>query len=175
VAGGSTVPPEDLSSFCELEYPRLVGTLTLYCGNHAVAEELAQETLIKVCQHWRRVRGLQNPGAWAHHVATNLANSYFRRAASERRVRRRLTQRRWEAHEDPDVGETIDLLRTLRDLPPRQRTVLILRYYVGLSVQEVADQMGCPEGTVKRLTHKTLVALRHTVRVEEFREVRNET
>jgi DNA-directed RNA polymerase specialized sigma24 family protein len=68
----------ELESVCATEYQRLVGTLTLYCGSHAVAQELAQEALIRVCQHWNRVRRLQNPGAWANRVAMNLANSHIR-------------------------------------------------------------------------------------------------
>jgi DNA-directed RNA polymerase specialized sigma24 family protein len=51
-----------LADFCHAEYRRLVGVLTLYTGNRHLAEELAQDTLVRVVTHWRRVSGLDSPG-----------------------------------------------------------------------------------------------------------------
>lgn len=48
--------PEDLAAFCEREYPRLVGTLSLYCGDVLLAEELAQEALARACSRWGACR-----------------------------------------------------------------------------------------------------------------------
>ena len=76
----------DFDDFCSAEFPRLIGTLTLFCGDQGVAEELAQETLVRAYQHWKRVQRLDNPGAWANRVAINLATSYFRRKRAERRA-----------------------------------------------------------------------------------------
>jgi RNA polymerase sigma factor (sigma-70 family) len=156
---------DDLESFCASEYPRLVGALTLYCGTRASAEELAQEALIRVCQHWDRVRGLQNPGAWAHRVAMNLASSHLRRLAAERRARARLaTLAEGERSTYEVVEPGAERIRSaIAALPRRQRRALILRYYVGLSVAEAAAEMSCPEGTVKRLTHEATKALRRDV------------
>jgi RNA polymerase sigma-70 factor (ECF subfamily) len=160
-----SVKRDDLEEFCAGEYPRLVGALTLYCGTRATAEELAQEALIRVCQHWEKVRALQNPGAWAHRIAINLANSHLRRIAAERRARARLATLAESQRSSYEVVEpSVDRLRSaLRALPRRQRRALILRYYVGLSVTEVATEMCCPEGTVKRLTHEATKALRQEV------------
>ena len=155
----------DLEDFCAGEYPRLVGALTLYCGTRATAEELAQEALIRVCQHWERVRGLQNPGAWAHRVAMNLASSHLRRVAAERRARGRLATLAESQRSAYEVEEaSVERVRSaITALPRRQRRALILRYYIGLSVAEVAAEMNCPEGTVKRLTHEATKALRRDV------------
>jgi DNA-directed RNA polymerase specialized sigma24 family protein len=80
----------EFAAFCVEEHPRLVGALSLYCGDRAVAEELAQDALSRACRDWNKIRHLGSPGAWTHRVAINLANSYFRRAAAETRAKRRL-------------------------------------------------------------------------------------
>lgn len=157
-----------LASFCAAEYPRLVGTLTLYCGDRPIAEELAQEALVRVCQHWSRIRRLENPGGWVHRVAINLANSHFRRRAAEQRATDRLRARGFEGrqnHQSPTAG--VEARSMVAELPPRQRAALILRHYVGLSVAETACELDCPEGTVKRLTHMAIQTLRRTAALEE--------
>lgn len=156
---------EDLEGFCAAEHPRLVGMLTLYCGSRASAEELAQEALIRVCQHWEKVRALHNPGAWVHRVAMNLASSHLRRMAAERRARSRLATL---AESQPSTYEAVEpsverVRSAITALPRRQRQALILRYYVGLSVAETAAEMNCAEGTVKRLAHEATKALRRDV------------
>jgi RNA polymerase sigma-70 factor (ECF subfamily) len=168
---------DELESFCAGEYQRLVGTLTLYCGSRAAAEELAQETLIRVCQHWSRVRKLQSPGAWANRVAMNLANSHLRRTAAERRAKAKLealaeTARSSYELVDPNVAR---VRSTVAALPRRQRRALILRYYIGLSVAETAAEMDCPEGTVKRLTHEATKTLRRETPLIALREASNGT
>ena len=62
-----------LVEFCRAEWPRLVGSLSLDVGSRELAEDLAQETLVRVCAHWRRVRRADSPSGWAHRVAFNLA------------------------------------------------------------------------------------------------------
>ncbi len=74
-----------LEGFCRYEYPRLVGLLSLYCGDRSVAEDLAQATLARVWQHWDRVARLDAPGLWSRRVALNLANSWHRRQRLSRR------------------------------------------------------------------------------------------
>jgi RNA polymerase sigma-70 factor (sigma-E family) len=159
-------------AFCTDEYPRLVGTLTLFCGDQGVAEELTQETLVRAYQHWKRVQRLDNPGAWANRVALNLATSHYRRKRAERRAHERLD--RASSHEQivPEPESNAPELRAaLARLSRKQRSALILRHYVGLSVAEVAHHMNCPEGTVKRLTHEAIRSLRHSPALDQFREV----
>lgn len=163
----------DFDDFCSAEFPRLIGTLTLFCGDQGVAEELAQETLVRAYQHWKRVQRLDNPGAWANRVAINLATSYFRRKRAERRAHERLQQtaRGDQLVDEPEAGRATELRSALARLPKKQRAALILRHYVGLSVAEVAHHMNCPEGTVKRLTHDAIRSLRNSPALDQFREV----
>jgi RNA polymerase sigma-70 factor, ECF subfamily len=150
---------DDLASFCRAEWPRLVGTLTLYCGDRAVAEELAQETLVRVWRHWADVERATNPQAWAHRVALNLASSWFRSGRARRRALQR-AERAATPHRDPDPADAVAVRAAVSALPERQCRALILRYFADLSVREVAELMGCRDGTVKALTSQAIEALR---------------
>lgn len=150
-------PPVELAALCRAEHPRLVGMLSLYCGNHDVAEEIAQETLVRACRDWEKVRNMDNPAAWLHRVGINLTNSVFRRRAAERRAKARLATERQSHYPTPSDAELLD---ALKDLPPRARAALLLRHHLGFSTRETAEAMDCPEGTVKTLLHKAIRELR---------------
>jgi len=153
------VSDEDLISFCRREHGRLVGLLSLYCGDAAVAEELAQDALARVCRDWRRVRRMDHPSAWASRVAINLANSHFRRRSAERRARERLAARPDETAE-LDTALALGVRQAAAALPPRQRTALLLHYFCDLPFAQAADLMGSPEPTVKSLARRGIARLR---------------
>lgn len=150
----------ELKHFCEAQYPRLVGLVGAYCGDADLAEEIAQEALARACRDWKKVRSLSSPEAWVCRVAFNLTHSFFRRKAIERRVQQRVAR---EGRNRPESVVDVELRDALDQLPGRQRAVLLLRYYLGLSVQEAAEALQCPEGTVKSLTHKAIARLRADV------------
>ena len=162
----SQVPP-DLGSFCRSQWPRLVGSLRLTTGDAHLAEELAQETVARICRDWPRVARMEAPGAWAHRVAMNLARSHFRR-------RRLILRSEARLRLGADAGDTavaatasVALQGAIATLPERQRIALVLRYFADLSVRDAATAMGCPEGTVKTLTRKAILALRAKGLVDE--------
>lgn len=146
--------------FCERIRPRLVGSLSLHVGDPGVAEELAQETLVRVWSRWSRVRGLDAPEGWAHRVAANLANSWWRRRQAEQRARRRHGPAVQESEGGADPGDAMAVRAAVAELPRRQREALVLRYYVGCSVDEAAQVMGRAPGTVKALCHQAITRLR---------------
>jgi RNA polymerase sigma factor (sigma-70 family) len=150
---------QGLAEFCRDEWPRLVGSLSLYVGSRELAEDLAQETLVRVCGHWRRVRTADSPSAWAHRVAFNLAKSHGRRQATWSRVRARIDVPPVVVV-DPDDATALAVRGAIRALPVSQRQALILRYFADLSVRETAAAMQCPENTVKTHTRRALDALR---------------
>jgi DNA-directed RNA polymerase specialized sigma24 family protein len=76
----------DAAAFCELLHPSLYGALLLYCGSREVAEDLTQETLLRVWRHWSTVSTMSRPDRWALRVAFNLARSGFRRLRIARSV-----------------------------------------------------------------------------------------
>lgn len=147
---------------CAAEYPRFVGALGLYLGDRAVAEEVAQEALLRACQRWERVSKLDSPGGWTWHVARNLATSHLRRRRSERTATARAAanQPGGVVAED-DNGE--DVRAAVAALPDRQKTALVLRYYLDLSVDETARRMGVTPDAVRSLTKRAVAELRTTL------------
>lgn len=149
----------ELERFCRDHHPRLVRWLTLHVGDQTVAEELAQDAFARVCQHWERVGQMANRRAWLNRVALNLATSWFRRRAAERRAQSRHGPMEHVAV-PVDAADVVAIRRAIVQLPTRQRTALVLRHFEDLPVAEVADVMGCAAGTVKALTHQAVAALR---------------
>lgn len=151
------VRDDELGEFCRREQLRLIGLLSLYVGDRVIAEELSQDAFVRVCQHWERVRGMANRRAWLNRVALNLASSWFRRRAAERRARAKREVRSpppVQTDESERVIAADQIRRAVSSLPDRQRTALILRFYEDMSVAEAAAFMGCAEGTVRALTHQ---------------------
>jgi len=164
---GSSADDPALVEFCRQVHPHLVGSLTLYCGSRAVAEELAQEALIRVWNRWDTVRHFDAPSGWAHAVAFNLARSWFRRRAAEHRANARVGTTAEAAPPGLDPGDVVALRGAVAALPPRQRAVVALRFWSGLSVRETAQALGCAEGTVKSLTSRAVDQLRLSGVTEE--------
>jgi RNA polymerase sigma-70 factor (sigma-E family) len=144
----------------------LLRTAYLIVGELPEAEDLVQETLLKVARRWPRVRRMERPVAYARRILVNLA---LDGAARRSRGRRELT-----GETPPDVPEwdgdaaAIDthdeLLSGLAALPPRQRSVLVLRYFLDLPEAEVAAALQCSLGTVKSTASRGLARLEQTLR-----------
>lgn len=154
-----------VESFCQSEYPRLVRLLSLYCGDRESAEDLAQETLARVWRRWDRVAAMDAPELWARRVALNLATSLFRRRHVARQAAARLRSR--DGVTDGTADPAQEFLRMIQDLAPRQRAVLVLRFYEDRSVADTAHVMRIREGTVKALSSQALDALRRQATVME--------
>lgn len=150
--------PEDFVR--DIRHP-LVGSLALYCGDAAVAEELAQEALAKAWQRWDR---LDDPKAWTYRTAFNLATSWGRRRSAERRANRRSIA---GAVPEADGADAHAVREAVAALPDRQRAVIVCRFFLTLDVRETATVLGCAEGTVKAATHQALASLRRSGLVDE--------
>jgi RNA polymerase sigma-70 factor (ECF subfamily) len=153
--------PDDPERFCDEVGPRLVGSLTLYVGDRGVAEEIAQEALVRAWERWEDVGRMSSPEAWTFRVATNLASSWFRRRAAERRANRRLAGEPLRVEPDASArAEAAAVRAAVLRLPERQRAVVVARWFLGLTVAEAAVALGAAEGTVKSATHQALANLR---------------
>lgn len=152
----------DFDDFARSRQAHLRRTAHLLCGDWHLAEDLTQTALAKLYAVWRRVRQLESPDGYARRVL-------YRTFIDETRRRRW-----WErpgagagAHQedvvapasDPDLRLT--LLDALRQLPPRGRAVLVLRFWEDQSVEATAMALGCSVGTVKSQTSRGLGTLRH--------------
>ena len=157
---GSTAETDrvELRAYCETMWPKLVGGLALHCGDRMVAEELAQEALVRLWQRWDAVSAKGTPDPWLWTVALNLSRSKRRRGRAEQRARQRAGDTGID--DDTDSADAIAVRTVVAALPDRQRTAVTLRYFAGLSIRETADAMGCAEGTVGAHTNKALAALR---------------
>jgi len=149
-------------------WPWLYRYAYLLAGNHADAEDLAQQTLTKAFRAWSRVTGSDSPNAYLRRM---LTNTYLSQRRPKKRRLEVLTDEPPEAghtggHTGPGHTPTggpedrMVLWPRVRSLPPRQRAVIVLRYYEDLSEHEIADVLGCSRGTVKSTAHHALKALR---------------
>ena len=154
---------EAFTAFCDREYPAIVGALSLWCGDRDVAEEVASEAFARAYRDWGRVEHLDAPGAWVRRVAINLATSTFRRRRAERRARRRLTVSGVPEDQAHDVAQSVAVREALRRLRDDHREVLVLRYFLDLPVDEVAQTMGRSPTSVTTLTQRASAALREVL------------
>ena len=150
----------DLEDFCQRVFPRLVGALSLSYGDADLAEELAQEALSRVVERWERVRSLDDPEAYTFRTAFNLGRSWWRQRMAERRALTRSEAAPTETSHDS--ADALAIRQALGALSPRQREVLVYRYFLERTVRETALAMACAEGTVKALTSQAIDALRAT-------------
>jgi RNA polymerase sigma-70 factor (sigma-E family) len=154
---GQVASAEEFAEFAEVMFPRLRRTAFLLCGDWHAAEDLAQTTLAKMFVAWRGVRRDDGVHAYANRT---LVNTYL----AQRRLKRAgelLTA--WfpdRAAPAPALETRMVVLDALATLPPRARAVVVLRYWADLSVEQVADVLGCSSGNVKSLTARALHRLR---------------
>lgn len=163
----------EFEGFARSQHAQLVATLALYCGDRWVAEELAQEALVRARERWDEVARMGSPGGWLHRVAINLANSRFRRRQAERRAYQRAGPDR-EGVELPATADAVAVREAIASLPERQRAVLVLRYFADLSVGQTAEAVGMTPGSVRSATYRALQVLREQFDVDvEDEEVRD--
>jgi RNA polymerase sigma-70 factor (ECF subfamily) len=134
----------------------LLRSAYLLVGDHGQAEDLVQTALVKTYLAWSRIR---EPAAVESYVRRTMATT----ATSWWRFRERVVATLPEHAAADDVEPSLErdrLWSHLRQLPLRQRAVLVLRYYEGLSEAEIADTLGLSRGTVKSHASRGLAALR---------------
>ena len=147
---------------------RLLRTaMLLTAGDRHTAEDLVQTALTKVYVHWRRIKH-DGAGPYAHRVLVNAFLDGRRRAARRPEV---MTADAIEPRSDGQVDEAdlIAVRKALLELAPRQRAVLVLRYFQDLDVAETARVLECSEGTVKSQTAKALKRLRDVICGKDLR------
>ena len=146
-------------------YRRLVGALTLVAGSRAEAEEVVQESFVRLVPRWGTVSGYDDPEAWVRTVALRLLSNRWRHS----RVARLGLARMVRDEALPAVGgEAVDVERGLASLPLAQRQVVVLHYLLDVSVAEVAAELGVPVGTVKSRLARARTALAPLLREERF-------
>ena len=153
------------TTFVEAAWQRHFRLAMLLTGDPTRAEELLQDSLVKLYARWRRMRSPDDAHAYLRRILTNSQISWWRRTRRETLVAD-VPERGYEAHgPHPDA----DVLRAaLRALPPHQRAVVVLRHYEDLSEREIAAVLGCTVGTVKGQNARALQRLRTVLRRPEL-------
>lgn len=144
------------ASFVELYQTRFAPMVRLavaLTGSEATAEDVVHDAFLRVHAHWRRV---EHPNAYLRTAVVNACRSVARRSARER---------------DALSGQLADVVTLRADemfdalatLSYRQRVAVVLQFYEGLTHAEIAQVLGCREGTVASLTHRGLAQLRRVI------------
>jgi RNA polymerase sigma-70 factor (ECF subfamily) len=167
---------EDFKAFYLASYARLVGQLHAITGDLAESEDIVQEAFVRAASRWKQLRLYEAPEAWVRRVALRLASNMLRRARRQVAAYARL-----DAMPTTPALEPADLtlLGALQQLPLKYREVLVLHHCLDMSVQEVAHQLGIPNGTVKTRLVKGRIRLAAALAMdrnvpEEPEEPRNE-
>jgi RNA polymerase sigma factor (sigma-70 family) len=162
----------DLDAFSQLvkaSFPRLECVADLILRDADRAQDAVQDALLRA---WRDLRALRDPDAWDPWLRRLTVNACYDVARKDRR------RRALEVHVEPDpeasgspdqTAESVDrdwLGRELARLDLDQRVVLVLHYYLGLPVSEVAQNLGIPYGTAASRLHRGLEAMRASMGVE---------
>jgi RNA polymerase sigma-70 factor (ECF subfamily) len=145
-------------------YPRLVALATAMTGSVEAGHDLAQETLLRAYDRWDAVGGYEYVGAWLRRVLTNLVIDRHRSATSEAAALARTQADRLA--DEPAVARWAELIDLLDG---RQRVVVTLFYGEDRSVDEIADLLGIPDGSVKSTLWRARQRLRD-VHSEEARD-----
>ena len=136
----------------------LLTAAKLLTGSQEAAEDLLQAALERLIRHWSRIEG--DPEGYLRRTPYNLAADGWRRRRTRIAGLRRLdaAARSGSAADQTEIVDLRDAL--IRQLPPRQRAVLVLRYWEGLTEAEAAALLGCSPGTIKSATSRGLARLR---------------
>ena len=140
------VPDSDFDDFYRAWAGRLVGALFVVTGDLHLAEDSVQEAFVRAAARWERVRTYDRPDAWVRLVALNLSRSHIRSA--RRQVAALL--RHGPAPDTPGLtADHLAVRAALAELPHKYREALVMHYILDLPVQEIADELKIPSGTVK--------------------------
>lgn len=149
---------EEFARYVRARQHRLLRAAYLVCGDAHLAEDLLQAALTKVAARWDRLRH-ENPDAYVRRILYRDAVSSWRRTRRESLSSLPLIE--VPVHDRSEqTGQRVDLERALAELTPKQRAMVVLRFFEDRSEGEAAEVLGVSVGTVKSQTHAALGRLR---------------
>lgn len=149
----------DFEAWMTARQPALLRTACLLTGETHTAEDLVQTTLAKLYLAWDRIADREHVDAYARKALVNEFRSLWRRPWRRRELSAEQlpdvtgVEQAYDAHDDA-------LWEFVATLPPKQRAVIVLRYYEQLSEAETAEVLGVSVGTVKSQANRAITALR---------------
>lgn len=138
-SSGTVAGPDSFLGFYESEVVRQVRQATLVLGSRQAAQDVVHDVFVEMLARWGD--GIAEPGPYLQRAVVNRCRDVLRRSAVARRHRSLFR---------PEDVPAIDvpLYDALARLPFKQRTAVVLRYYLGLTEAEIAAHLGCPVGSV---------------------------
>ena len=155
----------EFRDFMHGRWPAMVRLAYALTGDQGHAEDVAQAAFARAYASWPKVRRTENPEGYVRRIVINENRNRFRK--------QRVTERLTDAPPEPGPGtgiadatsqydERSALMAALRRLGPRQRAVVVLRYWLGLTEAEAAAELNCSVGTVKSQASRALATLRQS-------------
>ncbi|WP_337926513.1 SigE family RNA polymerase sigma factor [Kribbella sandramycini] len=157
---------QDVAVLYRRSWPRLIGVLVSIGGSRPDAEEVAQDAFVKLLGRWEQISKYEDPEAWVRSVAVRTLISRLRRQQVAARALAKLTGRRPEVVAPPD-GAALDVASALAVIPPAQRAVVVLHHVMDLPLDQIAEELQVPVGTVKSRLNRARQALQPLLEVPE--------
>lgn len=157
-------PDNALVELYTAHYRGLVRLATFLLKENGAAEEIVQDAYVAMHASWRKLRDPEKAEAYLRQAVVNRCRSGLRR----RKVAEKYAPKPMPDAPSAEYGALTSLDRAgvvdaLKQLPTRQREVLVLRYYAQLSELEIADTLGISQGAVKSHAHRGMTALRSSL------------
>lgn len=143
----------DFEDFYRASRTAIVRAVVLVVGNADLGREAADETFTRALDKWGQVSTYANPAGWVYRIALNWVRSRIR---TRRREERRSFVEPWYEDRVPEP----ELLAAVEELPFKFRSVVVARFFLDWSIEQTAEALALPEGTVKTLQHRALSRLR---------------
>ena len=147
-------------SLFQQEAQSLVRLARLFVDDRNAAEDLVQEAFIRLARAAHRIEDASKAAAYLRSIVLNLARDHNRRGLVS--LRHHLPVDDWGSSTEDEIElreDQQDMIEALRDLPHRQRTALVLRYYEELGIDDIAAAMGISRNSVKTPLQRGLAAL----------------
>jgi len=144
-----TVP--GFREFYRAELDAQVRRAVLLLGSNDAANDVVHDAFIEVYRRWDT---LDAPGPYLHRAVLNRCRGVHRRRTRQLRILPRLIDRAPR----PSIDEQLDDL--LDELPFNRRAAVVLRFYVGLTTDEIANELGCAPGSVGPWVNRALAKMR---------------
>jgi RNA polymerase sigma-70 factor (sigma-E family) len=161
----NAAPDEEFDQFMRGRWPAMVRLAYGLTGDAGHAEDLAQAAFARAYASWGRVSRAGNPDAYVRRILINANLSRVRRRRVAEELRADLADTVAVQPQSPAPGAA--LLDALSRLGPRQRAVVVLRYWLDLSESETAAALNCSVGTVKSQASRALATLRATAALRD--------
>ena len=157
---------EEFRDFMRGRWPAMVRLAYGLTGDQGHAEDVAQAAFARAYASWSRVARTGDPDAYVRKIVINENLSRFRKRRVTEDLVGAVPEGPGQSGADA-VGDSVGLLRALRRLGPRQRAVIVLRYWMDMSEAETAAALNCSVGTVKSQASRALATLRGSAELME--------